>query len=71
MQRLYAILKWIWNFIKNEEKDAKKDFEDYCVFLSQNEATYAEFYYPQLSEFTVLEEQDVTNYLSSIALDNK
>lgn len=49
----------------------EKDFEDYCVFLSQNEATYAEFYYPQLSEFTVLEEQDVTNYLSSIALDNK
>ena len=44
---------------------------DYCNFLSTNEPTYADFYFPQITNFETIEAFDIDDIYTPVALDNK
>lgn len=49
----------------------ESDFGAYCQYLTSTDPSFAGFYYPSLERFQVLEEYNVTNMFSSVAVDNK
>ena len=46
-------------------------FMDYCSFVSTNEPTYADFYFPQITNFETIEAFDIDDIYTPVALDNK
>lgn len=46
-------------------------FMDYCAFVSTNEPTYADFYFPQITNFETIEAFDIDDIYTPVALDNK
>lgn len=69
------LLKWWGEAVVNSSGTVREFFESdfgaYCQYLTSTDPSFAGFYYPSLERFQVLEEYNVTNMFSSVAVDNK